>query len=84
MRRREGYAAAERRLATKTVTMCYVDESEILGKILFSHFRLNSTHVLGDSLGYRVLVGNFNTDTRNIYHWPLNPSGKTLNSDASD
>lgn len=31
VRRREGYAAAERRLANREVTLCFVDENEVVG-----------------------------------------------------
>ncbi|ELT96736.1 hypothetical protein CAPTEDRAFT_222490 [Capitella teleta] len=33
VRRREGYAAAERRLALKSTTVCFLDESEIIGAL---------------------------------------------------
>ncbi len=32
VRRREGYAAAEQRLASRATTLCYVDENEMIGK----------------------------------------------------
>ena len=31
IRRRQGYAAAEKRLSQKSATQCFVDESEIIG-----------------------------------------------------
>ena len=32
VRRTHGYAAAERRLAQKSTTLCFVDENEVIGK----------------------------------------------------
>ena len=33
VRRRQGYAAAERRIIEKTMDLCFVDESEVIGKM---------------------------------------------------